>query len=521
MKDYAAMMDLDFFHQATLQICSSLDIETVLKNTCNFLQAHIPCDAIAVQTYHSGTQVLSMLAAHYAPAVSHKPSVIPISKEAVQLIESGEKQLVNRINHPETHVLGRSIWEAMGKQDMSEMILRLNMDKKGIGAVSIMAKGFDRFTLEHEQMLALLHDPFAVAMGNALVHKEVLRLTDLLSDDNRYLNRQLHKISGDEIIGAEFGLKQVMEMVRQISPLNSQVLLLGETGVGKEIIANAIHFASPRAKGPLIKVNCGAIPKDLVDSELFGHEKGAFTGASSLKRGRFERADKGTLFLDEIGELPLDAQVRLLRVLQTREIERVGGSSPIPLDIRIIAATNRDLQEMVSQNLFREDLWFRINVFPITIPPLRLRPDDIPALVSHFIQRKSKDLKIRSLPVPEPGDIEKLQSYDWPGNVRQLENLVERALIENITRSPGQPLKLYPFLQNDSAETAPASINPTRLSLDHAIETHIRHILELTGGKIQGPDGAAALMEIHPSTLRNRMKKLGIPYGRHTKSETS
>lgn len=506
--------DLDFFHQATMRICSSLDINNVLKKTYDFLQAHIPCEAISVQTYNPGTQVLSMLAAQYSPNFIHKPSMIPLSMEAVQLIELETLKVVTRYNHPGEHIVARYIWEAMGEKDISQMVLSLKIDKTGLGAVCVMAKGFDRYTRKHEHLLALLHDPFAVAIGNALRHQEVLRLKNLLSDDNRYLNRQLHKISGDEIIGAESGLRQVMEMVGQVAPLNSQVLLFGETGVGKEVIANAIHFSSPRAKGPLIKVNCGAIPKNLVDSELFGHEKGAFTGAATLKRGLFERADKGTLFLDEIGELPLDAQVRLLRVLQTKEIGRVGSNTPIHLDIRIVAATNRDLQEMVSQGQFREDLWFRLNVFPITIPPLRQRPDDLSALVSHFIQRKAREMKIRYIPVPEPGDIEDLKSYEWPGNVRELENLVERAIIENMTRSPGQTLKLSPSLLVDPGEAQPVLFRPDSLALNQVIGTHIRYVLEITHGKIQGNDGAAALMEIHPSTLRNKMKKLGIPYGR-------
>ncbi|HTP05168.1 MAG TPA: sigma-54 dependent transcriptional regulator, partial [Nitrospirota bacterium] len=216
-----------------------------------------------------------------------------------------------------------------------------------------------------------------------LRHQEVSRLKDMLADDNRYLQRQLLSVSGSEIMGADFGLKAVMNMVRQVAPLDSPVLLMGETGTGKEVIATAIHRFSPRREGPFIRVNCGAIPDSLIDSELFGHEKGAFTGAISQKRGRFERAHKGTIFLDEIGELPPQAQVRLLNVLQDREIERVGGTESIPVDIRILSATNRNLQAMVASGQFREDLWFRLNVFPIMIPPLRQRKEDIPALVHH------------------------------------------------------------------------------------------------------------------------------------------
>ena len=206
-------------------------------------------------------------------------------------------------------------------------------------------------------------------------------------------------------------------------------MLLGETGVGKEVVANAIHYTSSRRGGPFIKVNCGAIPDNLLDSELFGHERGAFTGAIAQKRGRFERADKGSIFLDEIGELPLQAQVRLLRVLQHKEIERVGGTKTIPVDVRIIAATHRNMEEMVRSGAFREDLWFRLDVFPITIPPLRRRKEDIPALVHHFIERKSKDLKIYPAPSVSAEEVERLKAYHWPGNIRELENLIERELI--------------------------------------------------------------------------------------------
>jgi transcriptional regulator with GAF, ATPase, and Fis domain len=253
-----------------------------------------------------------------------------------------------------------------------------------------------------------------------------------------------------------------------------------------------------------------------MDSELFGHEKGAFTGAISRKRGRFERAHTGTIFLDEIGDLPLAAQGRLLRVLQHHEIERVGGTETIPVDVRIISATHRNLEEMIRSGRFREDLWFRLNVFPIMIPPLRQRTEDIPALASHFIERKSKELKIRSLPVPDPGFIDRLQAYHWPGNVRELENLVERALIKNqiaggdgllhLDQLPTAPQGDQPKVHGESR----ADIEP----LDEAMKNHIRRALTLTCGKVEGKDGAAHILGVHPSTLRGRMKKLRIPYGR-------
>ncbi|MCD4775709.1 MAG: sigma-54 dependent transcriptional regulator, partial [Candidatus Aegiribacteria sp.] len=310
---------------------------------------------------------------------------------------------------------------------------------------------------------------------------------------------------------ANFGLKDAMDRIRQVAALDSPVLLLGETGVGKDVIANAIHYSSTRRDGPFINVNCGAIPETLIDSELFGHEKGAFTGALSQKRGRFERADKGTILLDEIGELPPLAQVRLLRVLQDKEIERVGGTKIIPLNIRIIAATNRNLEEMVKTNQFREDLWFRINVFPIWIPPLRERKTDIPALLQHFISLKVKDLKLPAIPKLSPGAIAPLMEYHWPGNVRELQNVVERALILN----PNGPLTFKHLnlqQQQKNSNLPELTIEPD--NLDEMISRHIRRALSRVNGKIHGPGGAAELLGINPSTLRNRMDKLGIDYGR-------
>jgi transcriptional regulator with GAF, ATPase, and Fis domain len=290
-------------------------------------------------------------------------------------------------------------------------------------------------------------------------------------------------------------------------------LLLGETGVGKDVIANAIHYSSPRKDGPFVKVNCGAIPETLLDSELFGHEKGAFTGAISQKRGRFERADKGSLFLDEIGELPPQAQIRMLRVLQYKELERVGGTNPISVDIRLIAATNRNLEEMVGQKQFREDLWFRLNVFPIRIPPLRERRGDIPALVHHFVERKSRELKIPGPPPLAQGVIDRLTAYDWPGNVRELENLVERALI----LSQGEPLTFDDLGEEKTKPCATAGPEDKTLRLDAVISSHIRRVLEMANGRVHGKGGAAELLGINPSTLRYRMNQLKIPYGRKSK----
>lgn len=303
-------------------------------------------------------------------------------------------------------------------------------------------------------------------------------------------------------------------MVRQVAPLNNTVLLLGETGTGKEMIANAIHYSSPRKDGPFIKVNCGALPDSLIDSELFGHERGAFTGAVAESRGRFERADGGTIFLDEIGELPPSAQIRLLRVLQNHEVERVGGKRSIPVDIRVIAATHRNLQSMMTEGSFREDLWYRLSGFPIIVPPVRQRKEDVPALARHFLAMKSSEFGIAVPPSIAPGALLRLMEYDWPGNVRELENLVERELI----RHRSGPLTFDTILPREVNEKIPLNTDSDRqiypLNLDEAMAVHMREVLKLAKGKIHGPGGAAELLGMNPNTLRWRLDKFGISYRR-------
>ncbi len=315
------------------------------------------------------------------------------------------------------------------------------------------------------------------------------------------------------MVGAEVGLQETMGKIAQIAHLKNTILILGETGVGKEVVANEIHRQSTRRNEPFIKVDCGAIPENLIDSELFGHEKGAFTGAVKQKRGRFERAHKGTLFLDEIGELPPWAQVRLLRVLQTQEIERVGGSLPIKLDIRVITATHRDLHQMVKKGTFREDLWFRINAFPMIIPPLRQRKDDIPLLTRHFITKKSVELGLNGVPQIDPGAMERLTDHHWPGNVRELENVIERALIQH----RHGPLFFNRVVQQSAVEeiSIPLENEGKALTLDEVVKGYIKEVLAVTHGQINGEKGAAAILGVNPNTLRNRMKKLGVPFGRN------
>jgi PAS domain S-box-containing protein len=336
-----------------------------------------------------------------------------------------------------------------------------------------------------------------------------------LHQHNDYLQEELRSVHKfDEIVGHSHALGEVLEQVRLVAGTDSSVLILGETGTGKELIARAVHAHSQRHNRPLIKVNCAALPSGLIESELFGHEKGAFTGASERRIGRFELAHGGTLFLDEIGELPPEVQVKLLRVLQEKEFERVGGTKTLRVDVRVIAATNRDLTKAVAEGKFRPDLYYRLNVFPIALPPLRERPEDIALLVHYFVARYAAKIGRRITRVPQ-AVMHRLTGYAWPGNVRELENVIERAVI----LSPGPELVLGPEVLavpgSSSAVDVTAQAGPPEgaaemLPLDQAERTHILSALRRTGWRIEGPRGAARLLAIHPNTLRSRMKKLSI-----------
>jgi transcriptional regulator with GAF, ATPase, and Fis domain len=510
----------EFFREATLRICSSLDVEIFLHESFKYLREFIPADSVYLTHYYSDKAIQLALAGASTEGGSLLNFTVPVTSDARKLFERPGPQAIV-IERAETYAPARS-WIAKGYLDKDASILSLRLIVGGnvIGAVIFIAKGSGVFSQEHADLLSLLREPFAIALSNSLRYKELLELKELLAEDNRFLRNELREVTGEEIIGADFGLRGVMEMVRQVAPLASPVLLLGETGTGKEVIARAIHNLSARRDGPFVTVNCGAIPESLMDSELFGHEKGAFTGALSLKRGRFERAHGGTIFLDEVGELHPEAQVRLLRVLQEKEIERIGGTEPIKVDIRVIAATNRDIKKMVQMQRFREDLYFRLEVFPIPLPPLRDRKSDIPSLVHYFMQKKSREIGLRSMPSLAPGALERLLAYLWPGNVRELENAVERALI--ISR--GKPLAFdyletpvqsgSPLESSVISESYPDLQNGKSLSLDEILSHHIRRVLKMTDGRVGGERGAADLLQINPSTLRKRMKKLNIPFGR-------
>lgn len=338
-------------------------------------------------------------------------------------------------------------------------------------------------------------------LKNAL--KEINKLKDRLQAENTYLQEEIkHNNNFEEILGHSPKLEKVFHQVEQVAPTNATVLLLGETGTGKELFARSIHNLSERKERSLVKVNCTALPINLIESELFGHEKGSFTGAMSRRTGRFELADGGTIFLDEIGELSLDLQVKLLRIVQEGEFERLGGSTTISVNVRIIAATHRDLKAMVEKGDFREDLFYRLNVFPITLPPLRERGKDILLIVWSFVNRFSKKMGKQIDSIPQEVMLE-LCNYSWPGNVRELENIIERAVI----LSNNNVLKLQDRLINKIISEELSAGLKTFADME---KEHIIKVLEHTAWQVSGEQGAATILEIHPNTLRSRMSKLGI-----------
>jgi hydrogenase-4 transcriptional activator len=396
-----------------------------------------------------------------------------------------------------------------------------NERNKPVGLLIILGSVARPFSQRHVDWVQQLLEPLAAALENDSRLREMQSLREALEADKQALLSRLDRQDiTDSVVGSETGLRTVMERVEQVAASDVPVLILGETGSGKEVIARAIHERSRRATGPVLRVNCGAIPPELIDSELFGHERGSFTGAAATRNGWFERADGGTLFLDEIGELPPAAQVRLLRVLQDGSFERVGGHTPTTVDIRLVAATNADLPALIAQGRFREDLWYRINVFPIHLPPLRQRLSDIPAFATHFAARAGKRLGGRAL-VPTPRDIGLLSAYSWPGNVRELAAVIERAAI----LGNGRRLEIAQALGTSTA-SEPAGVDPLQLSsmgsggnveiasLDDAARQHIEHTLATTFGRVEGPFGAARLLGINPHTLRSRMRKLRIDWTR-------
>ena len=399
---------------------------------------------------------------------------------------------------------------------------------RALGNLGLARATEDPFTQEDVDFLSQAAGQIAIAIENALAYEEISQLKDKLAQEKLYLEEEIRgEMDFEQIVGNSPALKHVLQLVETVAPNDSTVLLLGETGTGKELIARAIHDLSRRKERTLVKLNCAAIPTGLLESELFGHEKGAFTGAISQKIGRLELADQGTLFLDEVGDIPPEIQPKLLRALQEREFERLGSTQTRKVNVRLIAATNRDLEKMVSNREFRSDLFYRLNVFPIRIPPLRERREDIPLLISYFVQKFAKQMqkKIESIPVAVSKG---LTAWDWPGNIRELENFIERAVILTRGKSLDAPLS---ELRRPGTDAPAATVQPPRDDITRIVKETISALngkkdfsdefakkqraeiiraLTESKGQVGGADGAAARMGLNRTTLLARIKKFGI-----------
>jgi len=383
-------------------------------------------------------------------------------------------------------------------------VLPLVTREQVLGLLTLSKREETGYTKDEVDFLMQVSSQVAIAIENALVRGELRKLKDNFGEERAYLEDEIHsELNFEEIVGKSPALQRVLRQVEVVAPTDSGVLIQGETGTGKELIARAIHNLSARRDRPFVKLNCAAIPSGLLESELFGHEKGAFTGAIMRKAGRFEVADKGTLFLDEVGDIPLELQPKLLRVLQEHEFERLGSTRTQQVDVRVIAATHRELKQMVEAGQFRSDLYYRLHVFPLSIPPLRERREDIPMLVRHYVDKYARRMN-RRIETVASGAMEALASYTWPGNVRELQNFIERAVI----LSPGTALRPpLAELKQPTAQECDSKLS----TLEEAEREHVLRALRESKWVIGGPNGAAARLGMKRTTLAYRIRKLNIP----------
>src|SRR5579884_1423163 len=431
-----------------------------------------------------------------------------------EMLSPAQQALASRVMNSRQPLVLNDLESASSKSKATDRLLAEGVNSacflplvtrdRVLGTLNLVSRRKGAFDRQNVELLRQMAGHVAIALDNALTYRKVAELKERLAEEKLYLEEELRtEYHFEEIIGESPALKRILKQVESVGPTNATVLILGETGTGKELIARAIHDLSPRRGRTFVKLNCAAIPTGLLESELFGHEKGAFTGAIAQKIGRLELANGGTLFLDEVGDIPLELQPKLLRALQEKEFERLGSNRTIPVDVRLIAATNRDLAKMVANREFRSDLYYRLKVFPITVPPLRERAEDIPILARYFAQKHAERMHRRIETIPEE-TMEALMKWHWPGNVRELENIIERAVI----LSPGPVLRV-PLAELTLPEAENGDGDPSG-TLEDAEREHIIRILRETRGVIGGPNGAAARLGLKRTTLNSKMRKLGI-----------
>ncbi len=486
----------------TNQVVSNLDFQQLLRAISASVRQVMRCDAAAIMLPEPNGEYLRVHALDFPDSKGFfkEQLTIPIDQSMPgQTFRSGKPIIVNRLDPalvpPEMYAKASS----EGMNSFCDVAL-VSRDRT-LGVLAVARREENTFDAGEVAFLSQVAKQVAIAIENALAFGEIADLKDRLAQEKLYLEDEIRSdMDFEGIIGQSSGLRHVLNLVETVAPSDSTVLLLGETGTGKELIARAIHDSSRRKDRTLVKVNCAAIPTGLLESELFGHERGAFTGAITQKVGRLELADRGTLFLDEVGDIPIDVQPKLLRALQEREFERLGSTHTKKVDVRLVAATNRDLEKMVEDREFRNDLYYRLNVFPIRIPPLRERQEDIPLLVRYFTQKYARRMEKQIESIPASA-MKKLSAWHWPGNIRELENLIERSVI--LTHGTALQVPVSELSNNGRATT----ITGTRQADERDA---IVRVLKEAKGRVAGPTGAAARMGLKRTTLISRMKKLGI-----------
>src|SRR6266851_1270897 len=496
-------------YQALLAVSEAIgshrDLSALFHELAGRLHQVVRFDYLGLALHEATSNTLRIhLLEGTEPVPLPSPPVVPLEEEPAGWVWQTQQAWIFS-NVPEEKRWPRALERAKRYGVQSSCHLPLTTARRRLGILVFACKQPYAYETADVSFLQLVANQVAVSVENALVFQEIEALRDQLSKENAYLEEEARtEHNFGEIIGESAALRRVLKEVETVAPTASTVLILGETGTGKELIASALHDLSPRRARTLVKLNCAAIPTGLLESELFGHEKGAFTGAIAHKVGRFELAHQGTLFLDEVGDIPPELQPKLLRALQEQEFERLGSTRTVRVDVRLVAATNRDLAQMVGDGRFRSDLYYRLNVFPVVLPPLRERPEDIPMLARHFTQRFARRMGRRIETIPA-AVMDALVAYPWPGNVREIQNVIERAVI----LSPGPALHIPPDDLKPGAGPAdePAGAPVT---LADAEREHILGVLRETGWVVGGPKGAAARLGMKRSTLQKKMKKLGI-----------
>ena len=501
----------------TSRITSNLDLREVLRAISANFREVMRCDGAGVWLPGEGAGTFKLYAfdAPVSKGFAKEEVIITLPEDdpARRAFETMKPMVatVDEIGWPGG---GEGYRLAAAESVKSACFIPLVNRGRALGDLMIVRLTEGTFTAEDVDFLSQAAGQIAIAIENALAYREISELKDKLAQEKLYLEEEIRsEMNFAEIVGKSSALRKVLKRVETVAPTDSTVLIYGETGAGKELIARAIHDLSPRKSKAFVKLNCAAIPTGLLESELFGHERGAFTGAIAQRIGRFEVANGGTIFLDEIGEIPLELQTKLLRVLQEREFERLGSSRTLRTDARLIAATNRDLEAMVAEQKFRSDLFFRLNVFPIQVPPLRERHGDIPLLVRHFAQQFSKRMN-KTIDTISSATMEALSRYHWPGNIRELQNVIERAVIT----STGLVLKVDVADLKISKPSSPAEKGSAqgstngglRDTLEETERQQILKALKQSNWVVAGPKGAAAKLGMKRSTLQLRMSKLGI-----------